>query len=48
MIIRVDAELGGNVTIEALVEAAEQSASCDLYGLLKSVRTKIRDGTCVR
>jgi GTP cyclohydrolase I len=34
-IIRIDAELAGEMAIEELVTAAERSASCELYGLLK-------------
>lgn len=39
-IIRIDAELAGDMTIEELAEAAERSASCDLYGLLKRADEK--------
>ena len=34
-IIRIEAELSGDMTIEELIEVAERSASCEVYGLLK-------------
>lgn len=39
-IIRIEAELSGDMAIEELIAAAEQSASCELYGLLKRADEK--------
>lgn len=38
--ITIDAELGGEMTIEALIAVAERSASCEVYGLLKRADEK--------
>ena len=39
-IIRIDAELSDEMAIEELIAAAEASASCELYGLLKRADEK--------
>lgn len=39
-IIHIDAELAGDVPIESLLEIAERSASCEVYGLLKRADEK--------
>lgn len=39
-IIRIEAELSGEMKIEDLVAAAERSASCEVYGLLKRADEK--------
>jgi GTP cyclohydrolase IB len=39
-IIRIDAELSGDMAIENLIATAEGSASCELYGLLKRADEK--------
>jgi GTP cyclohydrolase I len=38
--ITIGAKLGGELAIEALIEAAERSASCEVYGLLKRADEK--------
>lgn len=38
--ITIDAELGGEMAIEQLVDVAERSASCEVYGLLKRADEK--------
>lgn len=39
-IIRIEAELAGEMEIEDLIAVAERSASCEVYGLLKRVDEK--------
>jgi MptA/FolE2 family GTP cyclohydrolase len=39
-IIRIEAELTGEISIEDLLGAAERSASCEVYGLLKRADEK--------
>ncbi len=39
-IIRIEAELTGEMEIESLIAAAERSASCEVYGLLKRADEK--------
>jgi len=38
--IRIEAELAGEMAIEELIEIAERSASCEVYGLLKRADEK--------